>query len=259
MTDVDMIRDHLRKEKLLPDSCLTAYIGGSFARGWHNEASDADVYVVSEEAWAGPTAVPLAVGLEPGHVLSEQTHVGALRCDVEYWTSAQVDQLFAKMSWEALRSGAAASTRLSVDESFFLERVGHAVALDGAEWLAERQAALRASAYVPGLVIKAFNMTDGYAEDAAGQLGNGDTVSAVLSARLAFNHAVEGLLAHRGEYGNSPKWRARRFQAADPPELSFEEYWALETMRSFDADHPEQWIVEVITVSRRLQSLVPIG
>ncbi|MFI1996430.1 nucleotidyltransferase domain-containing protein [Actinoplanes sp. NPDC020271] len=258
MVDIYSIREHLQRANLIPDSCLTAYVGGSFARGWHNEASDIDVYVIASEPWSSPTAVPIGVTLEPAHVLTERTHVEGVRCDLEYWTPAQVDQLFERMSWDRLRSGAAASTKLSVDETFFLERVGHAIALMGEDRLLERQAALRDSAYVPGLVIKAFNMADGYAEDAAGQLNGGDPSSAVLSARLAFNHAVEGLLAHHGEYGNSPKWRARRFRAASPPEMAFDEYWAIETMQTFIPDRPEDWVVEAITASRRLLSTVPI-
>jgi hypothetical protein len=88
---------------------------------------------------------------------------------------------------------------------------------------------------------------------------NNDLNSAVLSARIAFDHTVDALLAEQGEYeSHIPKWRARRFQVANPTKLTFSKYWALETMRDFDPNEPSKWVSEVLTLCQDLSLKIEV-
>jgi hypothetical protein len=74
-----------------------------------------------------------------------------------------------------------------------------------------------------------------------------DFDSAVLSARKALGRTVDALLESEGHFGaRTPKWRAWRFRDSRPKALSFEEYWALETVRPFDPDDPQTWVNLVV-------------
>jgi hypothetical protein len=58
---------------------------------------------------------------------------------------------------------------------------------------------------------------------------------------------VNALLESEGHFGaRTPKWRAWRFRDSRPKALSFEEYWALETVRPFDPDDPQTWVNLVV-------------
>jgi predicted nucleotidyltransferase len=252
----------LKKELIaggrLPATVTALFVGGSYARGWANDQSDIDLYVVTAQPWTSPEAITAPVGLNPACITMELWEFAGVRCDIEYWLDKQVDQLIGSVSWEAFDNVDAVTAKMTVEELYLLERLPSATVIDGPDWVAERRQRIRASAYQRVLLARAFNNADGFAEDAIGQLRDGDLESATLSARVAFHHAVDGVLISHGEYGRSPKWRARRFHAADPHELSFDEYWNVETMRTYDPAAPGQWISDVIRLCRRVMTQVSV-
>jgi hypothetical protein len=44
-----------------------------------------------------------------------------------------------------------------------------------------------------------------------------------------------------------------------PPELSFEDYWALETLRDLDPEAPGTWVETVLTVCQDIANEVKLG
>ncbi|HEX5114236.1 MAG TPA: hypothetical protein VFW65_03455 [Pseudonocardiaceae bacterium] len=243
---------------LVPATSRCVFAAGSLVRGWGNSSSDVDVYVVSDEEWRSDTAVYTSVGLEPATVVGESTRLDGVAWDLHYWLDSQVDQVMAKVSWEAYEAGGNAGSRLASPEIALLERFGHGVDGLGGDWLSARRKALADSAFAVIRVSYELMYADSYAEDAVGQLACDDLHSAVLSARTAFGHAMDALLAHHGEYNHNPKWRARRFQAANPTLLSYEDYWALETMRSYDPADPAAWVIEALRACRQVSLEVSV-
>lgn len=248
-------RNHLaelRRRGLLPDSHRAVLLAGSRVRGWGNPGSDVDLYVVSGRAWPGPGHAAVPVALRPDTVTVEVTQVGRERWDIQYWLDDQVDQLLSKVSWRAFNASATAGYLLTSYETDFLERLTYAVPVAGEDWLARRQAELRDTALQPILVSEALNRARLLIEDAIGQLRAGDTESAVLSARMALQDAVQALLAEHGMLAQSPKWIARQMREVKQDVLSFEQYWDLETMRSYDPADPARWVEEVVAVCRSI-------
>ncbi|MER5642201.1 hypothetical protein ABT095_35330 [Kitasatospora sp. NPDC002227] len=250
--------EELRSRNLLPDSHLCVFEAGSLVRGWGNPSSDVDLYIVSEEPWDGPEARSLNVPLTKKDIPSVELFVDGMRWDIKYWTDQQVDEVFEKVTWEAFERAAMDSNDLNYIERWLLHRFGFAVAASGQGWLAERGEQLKQSAFPAFLISQALNLADSRVEDAVGQLQAGDLESAVLSGRAAFAYSVDALIAYHGEYGQGSKWRARRFRAAEPALLSFEEYWGLETMQSYDPADPAAWVNEVLPVCRAIAMEVSI-
>jgi hypothetical protein len=234
------------------------YAGGSLVRGWGNDRSDLDIYVIVKEPWQTESAQIDSVALHPDTIPVDGVYVDKRRWDVEYWLESQVDQLFAKVSAEELESIQPAGKRMMDPEVAFLQRFSHAAPIDKDEWLDERKRRLDASPLHSVMALRALHMMDIYTEDVVGQLAADDVDSAVLTSKIAFRYAMDALLASHGEFGESPKWFARRFRAADPPELSFDDYWAFETMQSFDPAAPERWVEEVLVLCRKISSEVSV-
>ncbi|MGW0330836.1 hypothetical protein ACWD0J_02975 [Streptomyces sp. NPDC003011] len=244
---------HLREQGLLPDAYRCVYAAGSLVRGWGNETSDLDLYVVTDEPFPAHDAGDFhPVGLVPDRVPVAVPTLDGRRGDVEYWLTGQYAQLGEKVSWEAYRSERDIGATVSQFERDCLVKLGHAVALDGADWLAEQQRRLRVSAFGRTITAHSLDLADTFAEDALGQLGSGDAESALLTAKLAFGYAADALLAHHGEFGTTAKWRSRKYRAAAPVVLPFERYWAIETMRDYDPADPGRWIEDVIGCVRRI-------
>lgn len=258
MEVINLLPSRLREAGMLPPACRALYVGGSVARGWSTETSDIDLYVVSAAPWPEMPGQPAPVALDPSTIAMTTFVVEDRRCDIEYWLASQVDQLLAKVSAEAYQSRRAVEEKITVDEEYLLERLMHALVLEDDGWLAERRALLRASAYRRIVAARALNLADNYVEDAVGQLRAADSHSAVLSARLAFNYTVDALLAGHGECGRSPKWRARRVRSANPPELSYDDYWAVETMRDFDPADPGGWAERIVRTCQRIAAEVAV-
>jgi hypothetical protein len=249
----------LERHGLLPASYEAIYAAGSLVRGWGNERSDFDVYVIVTEPRESETAQIDSVALHPDSLPVESFYADdGRRWDVEYWLESQVDQLFAKVSADQLESIQPAGKRMMDPEVAFLQRFSHAAPIDKDEWLEERKRQLDATPLDSVMALRALHMMDIYTEDVVGQLAAGDVDSAVLTSKIAFRYAIDALLASHGEFGESAKWFARRFRAANPPELDFAEYWAFETMRSFDPEAPEKWIEEVLILCRRISSEVSV-
>ncbi|MFD0884807.1 hypothetical protein ACFQ08_09630 [Streptosporangium algeriense] len=243
---------------LLPEDHRAVYLAGSLVRGWGNSGSDLDVYVVSAAPRTAPSTALAPVALTPDHVPVEVVHVDGVRWDIEYWTDSQVDQMFAKVSWEEFDTNHSVADLLTSHEMDFLERLGSAVSVTGEEWLAGRRTQLESSAIRSILVSRALNLSDLFVEDAVGQLKAGDVESAVLSAKLAFGYAVNALHVSCGEFGHSAKWRARRFRQVEQTIMPFEEYWAIETMRGYDPANPAAWVEDVVLACRRISMEVVI-
>ncbi|POX58222.1 hypothetical protein C3492_39260 [Streptomyces sp. Ru62] len=249
----------LREQGLLPDSPLCVYAAGSLVRGWGNETSDLDLYVVTDAPFPADDAVDFhPVALVPDRIPVAVPTLGDRRGDVEYWLTGQYAQLMEKISWESYRSERDVGATVSQFERDCLVKLGHALALDGADWLAEQQSRLRASAFARTIAARSLDLADTFAEDALGQLGSGDAESALLTAKLAFGYAVDALLAQHGEIGTTAKWRSRKYRAAAPVVLPFERYWEIETMRDYDPAEPGRWIEDVIGWVRRISMEVEV-
>lgn len=259
-TDVSRMVDTLRSRQLVPATCQAALLVGSAARGWSNRKSDLDIYLVCTEPWSSPESVEVPVPLRPPVVQWETFYADNHSWDLAYWLDGQVDQMLAKVSWDAFDQVRAESgDALGERDEIFLGRLATCVPLIGADWLARRRAELDASAFRSILVTRSLGAAGMAVEDALGQMKDGDVHSAVLSARTALGHTVDALLEERGEYGSyTPKWRARRFLEAGPDTLSFAKYWDLETMRDFDPNDPSKWINEVLTLCQDLSLKVEV-
>lgn len=238
----------------LPANPLCIYNAGSLVLGWGNDTSDADYFVITEEPWAGETSNANPTSADPGFVPSLAAYIGDRRVDVEYWQDRQVDQIIGNVSWQQFDNLKATDLVTSHDFEV-LQRIGHARALRGAEWLEARRSQVAKSALRAIGVGRNFNYADIFLEDAAGQLKAGDLRSATLSARIAFGYAVDGLLFSAGAVGgNTPanKWRARHLAEIDQDIIPFDEYWAIETMRDYEDAHAAAWIEETILTCRRI-------
>lgn len=246
----------------LPSNPLCIYNVGSLVLGWGNETSDADYFVVTDEPWAGETNKANPTSADPGFVPSLTAYIGDRRVDVEYWQDRQVDQIIDNVSWQQFDNNLKATDLVTNHDFEVLQRIGHARALRGAEWLEARHRQVAKSALRAIGVGRNFNYADIFLEDAAGQLKAGDLNSAVLSARIAFGYAVNGLLFSAGGVGgNTPanKWRARHLAEIDQDIIPFEEYWAIETMRDYDDAHAAEWIEKTILACRRICLGVPVA
>jgi hypothetical protein len=244
---------------LLPDDALSVIVVGSMARGWASAASDIDLVVVTKHQYeAGDKAFTLTLPLRPDSVPTVAFDHDNRRWELRYWLDDQVDQLFDKVSWDALETDTKVGDRLVESEQIFLERLVTCVPVIGEDWVLRRREQLGESAFRSLLVMQSLTKVDAKTRTALGQLAAGDVESAVLSARDAFGWAMDALLDGHGEHGALVKWRARRFRAARPELLTFDEYWALETMRDYDPDNPGEWIRRVVALCKRVSMEVEI-
>jgi hypothetical protein len=258
--DLDRIVATLQARNLIPERCEAAFIVGSSARGWSNKRSDYDIYVISREPWPVLESIGVGVPLQPAEVGWHSFYTEGHGWDLAYWLDTQVDQMLAKVSWDEYDQVRATSgDTLAQREEVFLERIATCVPLLGEDWVMRRRSEIDASAFRSIVVTRSLGAANMAVEDALGQLENGDVNSAVISARFALGHAVDALLEEQGEYGsNIPKWRARRFKEVNPAALSFDKYWELETMRSYDPDDPARWINEVLTLCQDLSLKISV-
>ncbi|MFJ6384879.1 hypothetical protein ACIQI7_33325 [Kitasatospora sp. NPDC092039] len=245
----------LRAQGLLPDAPLCIFQAGSIVRGWGNPSSDIDLFVITGEPWSGSLGgAPIPFGADEFRAI--ETYADGTRCDIRYLTDKQIDTVLSKVSHQAFESAVGEGVQLDRQETVTLEWLRHGQALENADWLTRRAQELADSAFGSVLVQRGLNYSDTRVEDAVGQMAIGDLESAVLSARVALEYAVDALLASHAEYGQNAKWRARRFRAVEQSVLSFDEYWALETMQSFDPADPAAWVNEVLPVCRRISMSV---
>lgn len=254
-----LTRQDVERFAALPTSAGSAFVSGSLLEGWGHATSDLDVYIVSDD-WSGledaeTHATPVA--LEPSRILTAGVWVGEGRWDLQYWLAAQVDQVFAKVEGDP-DSRPPELAPLGADEIEFLHRlsIGHPVF--GGDWFAERVERLGRSRFQRMEAARMLASADGFLDDALGLLETGDLESAVLAAHRSLRFTIDGFLCHYGELNPSEKWRARKFRRAQPAEISWDEYWALETMRDLDRDDPAAWVLRVVERCRELQAGVPL-
>ncbi|MFE2644589.1 hypothetical protein ACFXDO_18755 [Streptomyces nigra] len=241
--DLSNVVTTLHDENLLPDDHKALLCVGSVARGWANDRSDYDLVVITTTPFTTDRARSLPVPLTPGTVPTVSLQVDNRRWEIKYWTDNQIDQLFAKITWDRFDAGSTSAKVLLDVEELCLERLLTCLPLTGAQWVHHRCTQLNDSAFRAFAITRSLAGLDSALEDALGQLATGDTESAVLSTRRAVGHIVDALLESKDCFGSAqPKWRARRFRQTAPAELSFDTYWALETMRDFDPENPEHWI-----------------
>lgn len=232
---------------------------GSMARGWSNPKSDYDFYLITTLPRVGTSGGVYRLPLDPPEVRTESFYSDGKRWEVTYWTADQARQMTEKVSWTSFESDVVAGQVLHWREEIFLERVSTGVALTGGEWLPQHREAVEASAFRSLMVTRSLSAADDSVEDALGQVEAGDLHSALLSARKALGHSVDALLEWHGEFGShSPKWRPNRFRAAAPSILSFEDYWDLETMRTYDPVSPGRWITQVLTLCQDISMKVEV-
>ncbi|MDN3358614.1 hypothetical protein [Actinomadura sp. DC4] len=248
----------LRELGLLPGTALAAFVVGSTVRGWDHGASDLDLVVVCSERFRDDRLVRVTVPLSPGEVDAIGFMRDGRRWEVKYWLDDQVDQVLDKVSRDSFDQDRTAGARLVPTEELLLGRLPTCHPLSGLPWVLRRRRQVEESAYQAYVLTDMLTAADTKAETAMGQLAAGDLPSAVLSARDAFGCAIDALLVGHGEYGALTKWRARRFQAAKPDLLTFEEYWEIETMRGYDPADPAQWVEQVVTLCKDIAMEVEI-
>lgn len=238
--------DVLHQLGLFPAAALAAFVVGSTARGWAHRTSDVDLVVVTDTPFSDDRLLDLEVPLDPGTVSVAPVGHDGRRWEVKYWLDSQVDQLFDKVGWDVFETGRQTADRLSPVERLFLARLGYCVPLCGQEWIDDHRGRLDTSAFRPIMISYALAMADRAVEAAVGQLDAGNVEDAVLLARGAFEAATDALVFDRGDYEAGRKWRAKRFRAAAPRLVTFDQYWSVLSMRTFDPANPRKWIDMVL-------------
>jgi hypothetical protein len=247
---------------LLPAERYAVLVVGSVAYGWDTPTSDLDLCVITPEPWSGGPAGPtnpvsrLPVLLDPDTIPVEVTQAAGVRCELKYWTDAQVDQTLDKVNWTAFEAGELFQGVLSPEEFGLLQRLEKSVPLEGEEWLRAKADRLAKSATRAMAASRLLMVADGLAEDAAGHVAAGDPDSAVLAAWMAYGLAVDAVLATHGELGENPKWRPRRVREIAPPEVPYADFWAVTTMRDLDPADPVRWVRRVVRISQQLSAQV---
>lgn len=250
----------LRGRDLVPDDMVAVCVVGSAARGWENSRSDVDVYIVTRREWSSESSDDIAMPLNPPRVQTESFYASGRRWEITYWTQGQVDQLLNRVSWEAFDQGVAAREALALREEHFLARLAVCRPIHGVDWVASTRGKLGDSAFRAFQLSRSLSHVDEAVEDALGQLEAGDLPSATLSARSALGYAIDALLESYGEYGsNIPKWRARRFAAVAPAEMTFEQYWELETMATYDPADPRPWVRQILNLCQDFSMKIEIA
>ncbi|GAB0105186.1 hypothetical protein JMUB6875_41640 [Nocardia sp. JMUB6875] len=252
MTALATPRQLLADHDLLPADSRAVVLVGSHARGWAHAGSDIDFMAVVDEPITDPRAGALEVSVRPNRIQVVGIHTGTQRLEIKYWLTEQIDQVLERVSWAAFERRESIEDQLDTQSRIMLERLMNGVALHGDSWAQELADRIRASAFRAFQVNAALAECDGRAESALGMLASGDVDSAVLSAREAFDSGIDALLMAHGELNVNRKWRARRFRALTPGSLSYEQYWAYETMRDLDPAAPERWVREVVRVCKNI-------
>ncbi len=249
----------MRRNGLLPEDPIAVVLVGSVPRGWAHAESDLDLYVVTEAPCRMAGAREVGVPLDPDVVTAVEFGDGGRRYEATYLTDAQFDQMLGKVTHQAFDSGTASLRVLTPNEELFLERLASGVALTKEDWLRRRARQVRESAYRAFVATRSLSEADGKVTQALGMLAVGDSHSAVLTAKVAFQQATDALLDSHGVYGtHTPKWRARRVREAALAALPFDRYWALETMADFDPEQPEKWVRRTLESCKDLSLEVEI-
>lgn len=249
----------LAERGLLPEDVRSVIVGGSMATGWAAPTSDIDLVVVTGERFDADSRVHLTEApLTPDTLPTTAFQLGERRWEIRYWTDDQIDQLLDKVCWERFGTDRRTGEKLVELEEVFLERLHTSLPLHGEGWLERRRQQVQSSAFRAILLFRALGNADDRVDTAVAQLAAGDPDTAVLAVRDAFGWAMDALLMASGSYGALVKWRARRFKEARPRLLTFDEYWAIETMRDYSPDRAGDWITAVARLCKRVSMEVEI-
>jgi predicted nucleotidyltransferase len=237
---------------------MAVFVVGSMARGWSHDASDLDLVVVSDKPMVDERLLAINVPLIPDTIPVMGLQRAGRRWEIKFWSDSQVDQMLEKVSWETFEGDRKVGNRLTEVEQLFLERLGTCVPITGDDWVQRRREEVEDSAFRALVVLNDLALADTHAEAAMGLLTAGEAEGAVLAAREAFGHVVDALLTSEGEYGAMVKWRARRLRSAQPRLLSFDDYWSIETMRTYDPNNPAAWVEKVFRLCKDLASQIEV-
>jgi hypothetical protein len=237
----------------IPEDTVSVFVSGSLVAGWGHMTSDVDLYVITTApADIIPTTTTnLCLSARPLPVVIEYGP-GGMRYDVEYWTVAQVDDLLAAVR-DPGNKDYRAMARPGYEDIDCFYRLSIGMALTGDEWLSAAKEHLAESVLPEFLAYLEFDEADNFIEDASGLLRAGDQQSALLAARMALGHAVDGYLFRRGSLSPAAKWRYRKLAELPDGALSLDVFWRLETMRDLDPNDVHPWVTEVL---RTCQSLM---
>lgn len=243
----------LRERDFIPTDAAAVCLVGSLARGWSNPQSDVDIVVFAPTEWKSETSSSLPLPLNPGRVQSESFYMHDRRWEVVYWLTEHLDQILAKVSWDQFERNIVAYNLLSQREELLISRLAHCLPLSGEDWVKSAVRRIEESAFQTFMITRSLSAADDAVEDALGQLEGEDLESAVLSARRALGFSIDALLESHGEYLSPiPKWRPQRFRAAEPALMTFEKYWELETMQTYDPGDPSLWVNQVLNTCQEI-------
>ena len=158
--DVSELLNVLREQELLPVNVLAVMLVGSRARGWDNDKSDFDIYVVTDRIWTSDSSASRSIPLNPPVIGSETFYTSDERWEVTYWQDAQVGQILSKVSWAEFGREQAAGQVLSVGEEIFLDRLPHCRVLVGPAWVEARRTELATSAFRSFVVARSLSAAD---------------------------------------------------------------------------------------------------
>jgi hypothetical protein len=244
--------DQIPEGIVVPDDAVCVFASGSLMAGWGHAASDVDLYVVTAVAASVTPTVTLELGLSPQAVpIVAAFGPDEVRYDVEYWTTAQADQLLS-VAEKQPDPDHALNVPLSRGDIDWFFRLSIGVAITGQDWLRAAKRRLAGSALPVILAGREFYQVDAYIEDALGMVEAGDQESAVLAARMALGHVVDGYLFAQGSFSPAAKWRYRKLLALPASVLPPQEYWRLETMRDLDPGDVRPWVERVAEVAQAL-------
>ncbi|MGL5440911.1 MAG: hypothetical protein ACRDDJ_00335 [[Mycobacterium] stephanolepidis] len=219
------------------DDATCLFEGGSRARGWHNDKSDYDLYLLVEDIDSIdiPHTDRLPIGSAPGYVLRGEI---AESVDIQVWSISQVRDSIDWLTRRSFFTRTAPLDPFSKLQVEMLSRLRFANPIIGTELLNDLVYLLGQSRFNELVSLHYFTDADNALRDCVGQLYAGDTHSAMLSARRAVGFSVDAWLASLGEVSTSGKWRARRMRTALPEH--FDEYWNFEMMIGYES--PTFWL-----------------
>jgi len=233
-------------EALIGD-CVAVYLGGSRALGWGHQASDIDLFALTDApptAFDGRNLDVTVRGDKPPIVIS---FFEGIRVDTEYWSTAQLQELAQRLTDIREREG------LSHGDLDVLWRLRHSQFISGDEQLVRAlQATVSRTDLDAEFLQRGVYSAEVRLDDAAGLLASGEEFMAAVSAREAFARVVDALLSESGSSAPPSKWRPKRLGMV--PELSWltAEYFDVETMAGLDPEAPGLWARRVILRCREL-------
>jgi Coenzyme PQQ synthesis protein D (PqqD) len=234
---LDVLREHVH----VPADLECAYASGSVVAGWGHTESNLNVYFVcaAEVEPDGCLHKPIAGPegtFEGGTIPTIDTQVSGIRLVAEYWPVARIEAMLRRCEEPVGRS------LLTAHNVEFLYRLSVGVAIHGDEWLTATRERVQRSNLRSILMSRAVEAAGQSLEDTSGLLDTGDHVSALLTVQRAFRCVAEAVLVNAGHIPPTPRWRARKLREVRPKLLSFDEFWAWQTMAGFDPERPEVWI-----------------